>query len=108
MIPKVPNHKRIKPKRNIVPNASEKAYHDHVRSLPCLVCGKQSALHHVISNGFKQITKNHMLCVPLCYEHHQGDKGYHGLGSHDLFMKHYRIHTFDEAMKILAQYQSLT
>lgn len=104
-MPKI-NHKRIKKKYNPTPNASEKRYHDYIRSLPCLVCGEQSALHHVISDGFKRISKNHMLCVPLCYEHHQGDKGYHGLGSHDLFVEEHKIHTFEEAKKLLADYNN--
>ena len=99
-IPKAPKHNRIKPKRNIAPNSAQKDYHDDIRLLGCLVCQKEACIHHVISDGFKRLIKDHWLVVPLCYEHHQGDKGYHGLGSHDKFVEMYGINLFEKAKEL--------
>jgi len=103
-IPKSPKHNRIRPKRNIAPNSAQKAYHDHVRSFGCLVCGGNASIHHIISDGHKRLTKDHWMVVPLCWEHHQGDKGYHGLGSYDKFVEMYGIDLFVKAKDILKEF----
>lgn len=103
-LPKAPKHNRVKPKRNVAPNSAQKAFHVHVRGLGCLVCQREASLHHVISDGFKRLTKDHWLIVPLCWEHHQGDKGYHGLGSHDKFVEMYKIDLFEKAKELRNEY----
>jgi len=106
MLPKKVNHGRMKPKRNVMPTSEETRYHDHIRSLRCLVplCGQPASLHHVISDGHKRITKDHWLVTPLCYEHHQGDTGYHGMGSHALFVQEYGVNLYDEAVRLKEEY----
>ena len=44
-----------------------------VREMPCIACGKYppSSAHHVTSDGFKRIAKDHLRVVPLCPECHQ-------------------------------------
>ncbi len=91
------NHGRVKPKYNPRPNKAQREYHDHIRGLGCLVCGRPPSVHHITSDGYKRLTKDHWLVVPLCWEHHQGDKGYHGLGSHDKFVEMYKIDLFEKA-----------
>jgi hypothetical protein len=105
MLPKAPKFGRIKPKYNPVPNAQEKAYREWVRSFGCLVCGSDAAIHHIISNGFIRISKNHWLIAPLCQNHHQGDKGYHGLGSHNKFVEMYDIDLYCKAQEFLIEYE---
>jgi hypothetical protein len=105
MRPKAPKHGRIKPKYKPTPNTKEKAYHAWVRSKGCLVCYNEPSIHHVISDGGKRLSKDHMLVTPLCWEHHQGDKGFHGLGSHDAFVDMYGLNLYDEAMRLFNEYQ---
>ncbi len=106
MIPKVKNHGRTKDKRNIKPNAAETRYHDHVGGLGCLICQRPPSIHHIISDGFKRLTKDHMLVTPLCWDHHQGNEGYHGLGSHALFYARYGIDLYAEAKRIRSEYEN--
>jgi len=117
MIPKVPNHGRIKPKYRPRPNAEEKRYREHIRSIPCLVCGEQSTPHHIISDGYKKLSKNHWMLVPLCYDHHQGQDGYHHLfrldnnglriGQARLFLEKYKIDLYEEAKRLIDTYREL-
>lgn len=61
---------------------SIKDYQDRVRSIGCLVCKElglgptPAAIHHVesIRDGLSEYA-----VVPLCWDHHQGPEGVHGL-----------------------------
>jgi hypothetical protein len=96
MRPKAPKHGRVKPKYKPTPNASEKKYHVFLREKGCEVCEREPSIHHIISDGFKRISKDHLLVTPLCPEHHQGDQGIHAIG-HDAFTSLYGINLFDRA-----------
>jgi len=96
-------HGRIKPKYKPTPDAKQKRYHEWVREKNCLICDRYAAIHHVISDGDARISKDHYMVVPICYDHHQGQEGYHELG-HDKFLDEYGIHTYDEAIKLLEEY----
>ena len=52
--------------------ASERRHHVLVAQLPCLACGRHGVhVHHVTSDGYKRLSKDHMRVVPLCPECHQ-------------------------------------
>lgn len=63
---------------------SVKKYQDRVRALGCVVClhvrgasfFPADAVHHVesVRDGLSEYA-----IVPLCYDHHQGTNGIHGL-----------------------------
>lgn len=105
MRPKAPKHNRTKPKYRTQPNKEEKTFREWVRKYGCLVCGKQAAIHHIISDGTKRITKDHWLITPLCQEHHQGRYGYHGLGSDAEFQKKYGIDLYQKAIEFNQGYR---
>jgi hypothetical protein len=55
-------------------------YLDRVASLPCVICEHKLGLktyscevHH------PTVPRNDWLVVPLCYQHHRGSAGVHGL-----------------------------
>ncbi len=91
MIPKVPKHSRIKPRRSEKPTSSERAHMDRVRALGCLVCGIIPELHHVLHMEGKRIRRDHRYVVPLCSHHHRSHEGLHGLGSESKFKEVYSI-----------------
>lgn len=55
------------------PTAAERAHMAYVASLPCLVCGGRSTVHHVTgyADRMGRVSRSHMRVVPLCNEHHQ-------------------------------------
>lgn len=50
-----------------------KEFHEFVRSLPCLVCGARSTLHHVTgyADRMGRLPRREDRVVPLCPMHHQ-------------------------------------
>lgn len=63
-------HERMKRKKT-VKLAAEKRHHDRIAQLPCCVCGRHGVqVHHVISDGYKRITRDHRFVLPLCPAHH--------------------------------------
>ena len=113
MIPKVPNHKRIKPKYNPKPNAAEKLYHQWIREYGCLVCGKYAAAHHVThercDEGIESHSgKDHWRMTPLCDGHHAVRlDSYHKLSSVWKFYKEHGIDLVQEAKRLLDEYSEL-
>lgn len=107
MIPKAPKHNRIKPKYRKELNAAETRYQEWVRQFGCLVCGAEASIHHIISDGYKRLTKDHMLVTPLCPEHHQGTQGYHGLGSDTKFRETYGIDLHQRAIEFKTVYERM-
>lgn len=67
-----PDHKRMKPKHS-GPTAEEERHQVQVRSMNCAACGAHPPVsaHHVVSDGFKRLTKNEQRVIPLCPQCHQ-------------------------------------
>ena len=76
---------------------------DHLRwvaSRPCSVCGSWPVqVHHIRILGEPRDDKK---TIPLCYDHHQGPNGIHGLGKH-AWRKVYG-HELDMLDKLLLTY----
>ncbi len=55
------------------PTADEKRHMAYVASLPCLVCGGRSTVHHVTgyADRIGRVARAHMRVAPLCPVHHQ-------------------------------------
>ena len=76
---------------------SVKDYQARVRDLGCIICkemglGKTpAAIHHVesIRDGLSEYA-----VIPLCYDHHQGPEGVHGL-RRKVFEMRYRLTDVD-------------
>lgn len=68
--------------------------------LGCVVCRREFPgiepgpveLHHFRGNGFGK--GSYLTLMPLCYEHHRGDSGVHGLGTKG-FAKRYGYDQYD-------------
>lgn len=60
--------------------------------LPCIICvrfipsGRPASLHHVAEGSGERST---FAMVPICWPHHQGPEGLHGMGPKE-FMRLYR------------------
>ena len=85
-------------------SAADKRFHAHVAAMPCVGCGAWPVeVHHVISDGFKRITRNHRLALPLCPScHRTGPTALHVIGTrrwNDLhgFAQHERAQQLWEA-----------
>jgi hypothetical protein len=85
------------------PTAAERRHMARVADMPCLVCGSPATVHHVTSDGYKRITRSHMLVVPLCPVHHMIQHGpresVEALG-HAGFTKAYGIDLLAEAKRL--------
>ena len=74
----------------------EKKHKEAVASLGCALChhlyGDHDPapveLHHLRAGGWGR--GNYLTLMGLCYEHHRGNKGIHGLGTRD-FVEYYGI-----------------
>lgn len=49
-------------------------YVAHVRTLPCIICGKPAESHHLQAVGMGRDRKRDLVChytvIPLCRDHH--------------------------------------
>lgn len=70
------------------------AYLAKVRAIGCVVCehllaigGVPAAAHHL----FSPRERSDYLTAALCYEHHQGPRGFHGLGGARPFERVYKL-----------------
>lgn len=67
-----------KPEKAKNGTAAGKRYLDAVRQLPCCICGAwPSSAHHVICGRYSQSKSSDFDAIPLCYQHHQGERGIH-------------------------------
>lgn len=71
----------------------EKAHKSALAGLGCMVCRRlfgitdsEVELHHLRRGGWGK--GDYKTLIPLCYEHHRGSTGVHGLGTKG-FPKHY-------------------
>ena len=55
----------------------EIAHLNWVASLGCVICDKNTCVHHIRKCGEP---KDHFKTIPLCWYHHQGSEGLHTLG----------------------------
>jgi hypothetical protein len=82
-------------------SAAEKKYMDSVASIGCVLCRhlgaqqrSQTSLHHIKEGQGLSQRAEHWLTVPLCYDHHQGQNGLHGLGTKGFYTR-YRLDELD-------------
>lgn len=75
---------------------AEQEHKSRVAALGCILCKHmgygftQAYLHHPrFSEGMGQRASD-FLVIPLCYEHHQGATGLHGLGTRE-FERRYKL-----------------
>lgn len=75
-------HERMKPRSSAQSKtADERRHMDRIAKMPCLVCGAAAQVHHVVSDGYKRITKSHKRVTPLCSNHHStGPAAVHRIG----------------------------
>ncbi len=83
------------------PTARQKRHMDRIREMFCITCGRFGVhAHHVVSDGFKRLSKNHERVVPLCPECHQyGPNAVHKIG-HQTFSEIYGIDLMAEAERL--------
>lgn len=74
--------------------AKNPAYLARVRAIGCVVCehlltmpGVPAAAHHL----FDPHERDDYLTAALCYDHHQGPRGFHGLGGARGFYRVYKL-----------------
>jgi len=67
--------------------AEESAHMGRVAALGCLICrriglGQHAAeVHHIRTGQGGAERAPNFLTIPLCFEHHRGNTGFHGLGA---------------------------
>lgn len=94
----------LKAKRKPAKPTALKRYHAYVAQMPCCGCGSWPVeVHHVISDGFKRLTKDHRLvlpCCPLC--HRSGPTALHVIGTR----KWNALHGFAQHERALALWEA--
>lgn len=67
-----PNHGRIKPKYNPIPNAEERRHEQRLEKLPCIGCGRRGGIchHTLLSFPAKRFRRDHRFQVPVCNDCH--------------------------------------
>jgi len=74
-----PYQKGAKTKKNNAPTKAQRERWSRIIKLGCIVegCPHKPSIHHALTGAGGR--KNHDKVLPLCYDHHQGDKGIHTL-----------------------------
>lgn len=72
-----------------------------VAKLPCVLCAHlglqqegRTFCHHIKEGAGMSQRSPHWLTVALCYEHHQGEGGVHGLGTKGFYLR-YKLDELD-------------
>ena len=89
----------------------EQRHKDALAGLGCMVCFRQNGphepgpveLHHLRADGWGK--GDYRTLIPLCYEHHRGDNGVHGLGTKG-FAAHYgfdQIDLLNDALALISE-----
>ncbi len=83
------------------PTAAQKRHLAKVREMACLTCGRYPAsAHHVVSDGYKRLSKDHMRVCPLCPDCHQnGPNAVHKIG-HRAFCELYGVDLLNVAKRM--------
>lgn len=88
---------------------AEKQYMDRVARIGCILCRRldfgetPAELHHPRTGTGAGRRASHFDVIPVCYEHHRGNTGIHGMGR-KAFERHYGVtemELLDEVKKIL-------
>lgn len=96
------HHKRMKPK-TVQPTAEQRRYADFIRSKPCIVCGGESVVHHLMEGG-----RSHDRLIPLCPRHHNmGDLSVHMLGSERKFNRVHNVSCRREYERLRREWEAL-
>ena len=62
-----------------------------VAALPCAVCGGRPVqVHHIREGQGAAQRAQDTLTIPLCWEHHLGGSGIHGLGKRGFYARYKR------------------
>lgn len=74
-------HERMR-RKSSDKGAAERKHMDRVAAMPCCGCGARDVqVHHVISDGYKRLTRDHRRVVPLCIVCHvSGREAVHAIG----------------------------
>lgn len=82
-------------------SAAEGRYLGRVAQLPCVLCmylgfdqQGRTFCHHIKEGTGIGERSQHWLVAALCYEHHQGASGIHGLGTKGFYLR-YKIDELD-------------
>lgn len=81
--------------------SAQRAYLGRVAAIGCVLCrhlGMQQAsvtqVHHIKEGQGLSQRAEHWLTVPLCYDHHLGPNGLHGLGTKGFYTR-YKLDELD-------------
>jgi len=72
------------------PNKKQREWHDWLRNEGCFICSCEPLIHHIKGSKMKLkgvIKPGEWYVIPLCYKHHQGERGVHT--SKKKFLKDY-------------------
>lgn len=82
------------------PTADERRHMGRVAELGCILCRElglgptPAQVHHIRAGTGGGRRSSHYDTLPLCYDHHAGKTGVHGLGTKG-FVKHYGLSEHD-------------
>lgn len=55
-------------------------YEERIHELPCVICWKKLGVKtYAVEAHHPTVPRNPWLIIPLCYEHHRGATGVHGM-----------------------------
>lgn len=83
------------------PTAAEKRHLQRISEMDCIACGRFGVhIHHVVSNGYQRITRDHKLVLPLCpHCHTDGPFAVHKV-SYDTFRDMMGVDQLPAAMEL--------
>jgi hypothetical protein len=71
----------LRPKPRKRATQAERAHMERVAGMGCTICGGWAEVHHVVSDGFKRLSRDHRRVVPLCGNaHRNGRDAVHRIG----------------------------
>lgn len=73
----------MRPTKRKPPSAPIRAHLARVAGMRCMVCGHAPVeIHHVVSDGYQRLTRNHQRVIPLCSVcHRTGPDAVHVIGT---------------------------
>jgi hypothetical protein len=90
--------KRARRKKNA--GKKDRDYLAWLHTQGCIICQRQPIeAHHE-----RSISRDDAGCIPLCYPHHRGEHGRHGLRSLDRFQQAYGVCVRAKALELRGQY----
>lgn len=90
-------------RKSISKTAEEAEHLGRVASMGCLVCQRPAQVHHVVSDGYQRLTRDHRRAVALCAEHHtDGPNAVHRIG-HRAFNELYNLDLLEIADRLWSE-----